>query len=194
MFSVRAQDFDRISVALAAQRSPFTDQPGLVGAPHRRRSTSKSPKTSPARSAGRGEGLSLSVGNAKPVQPAAPKKAAPVPPAPVRGSISPVPRPTSARPRPLRGQHSGAVCQFTSAEARRSGCEPVPAPFTAPACADSNITIKRADSEPDSSAAPAAPTSKPAPRCRAVSPNRCHLSRRGRSAQHRSVRRSSLPP
>jgi predicted regulator of Ras-like GTPase activity (Roadblock/LC7/MglB family) len=49
---------------------------------------------------GRGQGLSISVGNAKPVQPAAPRKAAPAPAVPGRGSISSVvtPRPPAATP------------------------------------------------------------------------------------------------
>lgn len=49
---------------------------------------------------GRGQGLSISVGNAKPVHPAAPRKAAPAPAVPGRGSISSVspPLPPAATP------------------------------------------------------------------------------------------------
>lgn len=42
----------------------------------------------------KGEGLVFSVGNAKPVTPAAPRQAAPAPATPARGSISSVPTPT----------------------------------------------------------------------------------------------------
>lgn len=52
---------------------------------------------------GRGQGLSISVGNAKPVQPAAPRKAAPAPAVTGRGSISSVatpPPPAAHTPAP----------------------------------------------------------------------------------------------
>lgn len=88
-------DFDRISVALPLNEVLSRINPGLLT----RRTAAKQvevPEDIASPFAGRGEGLSLSVGNAKPVQPAAPKKAAPVPSAPVRGSISPAARPTAA--------------------------------------------------------------------------------------------------
>ncbi len=81
---------DRIPVALPLNEILSRINPALLV----RRSTARkqvevpSDITSPFDSAG--QALSISVGNAKPVQPAAPRRAAPAPQVPVRGSISSV--------------------------------------------------------------------------------------------------------
>lgn len=91
----------------------------------------------------RGQGLSLSVGNAQPVTPAAPRKPAPGLTRPVRGSLSSVPTPSpaapipfsylkqpsapAARPQPTVPQaRPAAPAQFTPAA--RSQPQPVVAP------------------------------------------------------------------
>ena len=89
-------DFDRISVALPLNEILSRLNPGLLV----RRTAVRQvevPEEISSPFAGRGEGLSLSVGNAKPVQPAAPRKATPAPPA-GRGSISSVTPPAAAPP------------------------------------------------------------------------------------------------
>lgn len=82
---------------------------------------------------GKGQGLSLSVGNAKPVQPAAPRKAAPVPQAPVRGSISSVstpPPPTAAASKPAPYPFTPA--KRPQAPAASKPAEAIPFPNFAP--------------------------------------------------------------
>jgi len=80
-------DFDRISVALPLNEILSRVNPGLLTRRTAQRQVAV-PEEIASPFNGRGEGLSLSVGNAKPVQPAAPKKAAAAPPTPARGSIS----------------------------------------------------------------------------------------------------------
>jgi len=73
-----------------------------------------------------GQGLSISVGNAKPVQPAAPRRAAPGA-LPVRGSISPV-----STPSPAASSASAAAAipfSFTKATPTPSGAPTGPTPF-----------------------------------------------------------------
>jgi predicted regulator of Ras-like GTPase activity (Roadblock/LC7/MglB family) len=87
------EDFDRISVALPLNEILSRLNPALLV----RRTVARQieiPDDIASPFAGRGEGLSLSVGNVKPVPPATPKKAAPAPITPARGSIPSVPRPT----------------------------------------------------------------------------------------------------
>ncbi len=86
-------EFDRISVTLPLNEILSRLNPALLV----RRAVARQieiPDDIASPFTGRGEGLSLSVGNAKPVPPAAPQKAAPVLPMPARGSISSVTRPT----------------------------------------------------------------------------------------------------
>lgn len=91
-------DYDRISVALPLNEVLSRLNPGLL----MRRNAQRQfdiPEEITSPFSGRGEGLS--VGNAKPVQPAASaKKAAPVPPAPGRGSISTPPPAPAPAPQP----------------------------------------------------------------------------------------------
>ena len=125
-------DFDRISVALPLNEILSRLNPGLL----MRRTAVKQvevPEEIASPFEGRGEGLSLSVGNAKPVQPAAPKKAAPAPPANGRGSISSVPRPTppTAAPTAAAMANIPAPFQFTPKPATPPAASP-PAPSAAP--------------------------------------------------------------
>jgi hypothetical protein len=122
-------DFDRISVALPLNEVLSRINPALLV----RRTAVRHveiPEEIASPFTGRGEGLSLSVGNAKPVQPAAPKKAAPVPPAPVRGSISSVPRPQA--PAAAAAASIPAPFAFTPPKPA-APVAPAPVPFTAPA-------------------------------------------------------------
>lgn len=85
-----------------------------------------------------GSGNSISVGNTKPVQPAAPRRAAPAPTGPVRGSISSV-----NTPPPASGATTPATIPFAFTKA------PVPMPAAGPT--------------PFPTITPAAPVSRPAP-------------------------------
>jgi predicted regulator of Ras-like GTPase activity (Roadblock/LC7/MglB family) len=94
---------------------------------------------------GRGQGLSISVGNAKPVHPAAPRKAAPAPAVPGRGSISSV----STPPPPAATPSAPAMVPFTF----NKPATPAPPPQTI-----SPIAFSPSAPIP---AAPSAPRSQP---------------------------------
>lgn len=86
--------------------------------------------TSPFDGAAGGQGLSVSVGNAKPVQPAAPRRAAPTPPVPGRGSISSVnipPPPSSAA-----AAAASIPFSFTKAPTAAPAAGPTPFPTITP--------------------------------------------------------------
>ena len=146
-------DFDRISVALPLNEVLSRINPALLV----RRTAVRQveiPEEIASPFTGRGEGLSLSVGNAKPVQPAAPKKAAPVPPAPVRGSTSSVPRPQA--PAAAAAASIPAPFAFTPPKPA-APVAPAPVPFTAPAAP---IQYHNVAPTP---VRPAAPAFQPAP-------------------------------
>lgn len=85
-------DFDRISVSIPLNEVLSRINPALLV----RRPASRVvevPEDIASPFSGRGDGLSLSVGNAKPAQPAAPRKAAPAPVVNGRGSVPAMPAP-----------------------------------------------------------------------------------------------------
>ena len=86
-----------------------------------------------------GPGLSISVGNAKPVQPAAPRRAAPASTMPVRGSISSVPTP----PPPAATPTTPATIPFTFTKKATPTAAPLPTvtpPASAPAASQFKMT------------------------------------------------------
>lgn len=88
-------DFDRISVSIPLNEVLSRINPALLV----RRTASRTvevPEDITSPFSGRGEGLSLSVGNAKTDQPAAPRKAAPAPVVNGRGSVPARPTPQAA--------------------------------------------------------------------------------------------------
>lgn len=140
-------DFDRISVALPLNEILCRINPGLLG----RRTAARQieiPEEIASPFAGKGEGLSLSVGNVKPVQPAAPKKAAPAPQASGRGSISSVATPTP----PAGMSNIPAPFQFAPQK-------PAALPATPPPAAAPIAPIPFGNLTPP----PARPTPRPAP-------------------------------
>lgn len=152
-------DFDRISVALPLNEVLSRINPGLLT----RRTAVKQvevPEEIASPFAGRGEGLSLSVGNAKTVQPAAPKKAAPVPSAPVRGSISPVARPTA--PAALAAANIPAPFAFTPPAKAAAPAAPTPPPAPIQMQPTQFQRSAPAAARPGA-AAPAIPAFQPAP-------------------------------
>ncbi|HEX5220195.1 MAG TPA: roadblock/LC7 domain-containing protein [Verrucomicrobiae bacterium] len=72
-----------------------------------------------------GQELSISVGNIKPVQPAAPRRAAPAPQVPARGSISSVNTP----PAPAGGANPAASIPFSFTKAPTPASSSAPTPF-----------------------------------------------------------------
>jgi predicted regulator of Ras-like GTPase activity (Roadblock/LC7/MglB family) len=122
-------DFDRISVALPLNEILSRLNPALlVRRPVARQIEVPEDIASPF--AGKGEGLSLSVGNAKPVPPAAPRKAAPVLTTPARGSISSVPKPTPPAATPLA--NIPAPFQFAPPKPAVAPAAPPPPPAALP--------------------------------------------------------------
>ncbi len=75
-----------------------------------------------------GQGHTVSVGNAKPVQPAAPRRAAPAPTVPGRGSISSVNTP----PPPSSMAAAAAAIPFSFTKAPSPAPTPAPAPAAGP--------------------------------------------------------------
>ncbi len=86
-----------------------------------------------------GPGLSISVGNAKPVQPAAPRRAAPASTMPARGSISSVPTP----PPPAATPTTPATIPFTFTKKVAPTAAPLPT-VTPPASAPAAVHFKMA--------------------------------------------------
>jgi len=121
---------DRILVALPLNEILSRINPALlVRRTARKQVEVPADITSPFDSAG--QGLSISVGNAKPVQPAAPRRAAPASTVPVRGSISSV-----NAPPPPSGDHSTPASipfSFTKKVIPMPAAGPTPFPKITPA-------------------------------------------------------------
>jgi len=116
---------DRILVALPLNEILSRINPALlVRRTARKQVEVPSDITSPFES--HGQGLSISVGNAKPVQPAAPRRAAPAPTVPVRGSISSV----NAPPPPSSGSTMPAPIPFSFT--KKANSTPATTPTTGP--------------------------------------------------------------
>jgi predicted regulator of Ras-like GTPase activity (Roadblock/LC7/MglB family) len=157
-------DFDRISVALPLNEILSRLNPALLV----RRSVARQieiPDEIASPFAGRGEGLSFSVGNAKSVPPATPQKAAPAPTVPVRGSISSVARPTP----PAATAMANIPAPFQYAPPKPAAPTPSTALPSQPIPFNSNGTpspIRQVSSTPAAPAAqmqPAVPPAKPQP-------------------------------
>jgi hypothetical protein len=153
-------DFDRISVSLPLNEILSRLNPALLV----RRTVARQievPDDIASPFTGRGEGLSLSVGNAKPVPPAAPQKAAPAPPVPVRGSISSGVRPPPPAATPLTD--IPAPFQFTPPQPPAAPVPPPRAPAVQPIPFNTNGTANPFRQVTPPSAAPVTPASPVVP-------------------------------
>lgn len=149
-------EFDRVSVALPLNEVLSRLNPALlVRRPAARQVEVPEDITSPFE----GKGNGLSVGNAKPVPPAAPRKpAAPVPQVPARGSVSSVPRHTPP------GLES-IPAPFSFGPAKTKPAAPTPAAPETPAVSEAAVPFA-----PKPPVAPAAPTATPLARPAAPAP------------------------
>lgn len=159
-------EFDRISVTLPLNEILSRLNPALLV----RRAVARQieiPDDIASPFTGRGEGLSLSVGNAKPVPPAAPPKAAPVLPMPARGSFSSVARPPPPAATPIA--NIPAPFQFTPPKPATPPSPPR-APTAQPIPFNTNGTPSPVRPVPAPSVAHVQPVAPEKPQPRTVAP------------------------